>query len=89
MYKAKLVFLPLVIVFLCSCSQFADGNRISAPSYDNKSIPPMRTPPGKVISFEALYPIPQRNYPSPVKPVDISPPSTYANKDIGRGWFSW
>ncbi len=89
MHKMKQLVFMLFILILSGCSNFADGNRVSAPSSENKTVPPMKTPPGMSIGYDTLYPIPQRNYPSKPKAVDISPPSTFANKDIGHGWFSW
>jgi len=88
MSKVKLFFLSVFILLLTACSHFTDSNRISPPP-DNKNIPPLKVPSDMDISFDTLYPIPQRNYPSEVKPVDISPPTLYASRDAGRGWFSW
>jgi uncharacterized lipoprotein len=89
MCKVKPLFLSLFLLLLAGCTHFADGNRVSAPTSDNKSIPPLQVPPGLSMSFDTLYPIPQRNYPKNVKQVDISPPSLYTSKNAGSGWFSW
>lgn len=74
----KLIALPLIVLTLCSCSTF-DGNKVSLPR-NNQTAPALRTPPGTSIAFDTLYPIPERNYPTSTKPVDITPPELYTSK---------
>jgi uncharacterized lipoprotein len=89
MRKLKLMILSALILFVAGCSYLPQGNRASSPSYDNKTIPRLRVPSGMDISMNTLYPIPQRNYPSNPRPVDITPPSLDVSPNAGSGWFSW
>lgn len=89
MRNLKFLVLSTFIFLLAGCSNLSQGNRVSAPSYDNKNLPPLRVPAGMDISFNTLYPIPQRNYPGNPRPVDITPPSLDVSKNAGTGWFSW
>lgn len=89
MFKLKNFVLFLALSLLAGCSHFSQGNRVSAPSYDNKNISPARAPDGMAISFNTLYPIPPRSYPQNPRPVDITPPSLDVSPNAGSGWFSW
>jgi len=89
MRKLNCLVLAAVLLFLTGCSVLPQGNRISAPTYDNKNIAPLKVPPGMDISFNTLYPIPHKSYPQNPRPVDITPPSLDVSKNAATGWFSW
>lgn len=89
MSRSKILVSFMALSLLAGCSHFSQGNRIAAPSYDNKNGSPVKVPPGMAISFNTLYPIPARTYPSNPRPVDITPPSLDVSPNAGSGWFSW